>query len=680
MSRVPEPEPEPEPQPSPTRSRSPSRHAPRTPGSAGGASAAAATPQLTPRLHSGIKMHSAIKMGGSGGSPAGTPASWASPVASESSSIFHTPFLDGGDRSVARAVLSSRRGGTLVRPPPGLSPGLSRPSSVSRALNSTARTGSRPGPRLEGPRPIRPREREALLACALAGRSADGGDEDAASSSWRHQRLWSESNLMQLSNCAAVLARDGRVVAAATFAVCDLATAATLHTGLDASTVLRLGVTVASAAADEYHPQARVCLRSAVRQHEAQGVMLSVVLPCPALTDEDLAALGFSAAESGVSEYALLRSDAEMFYRRGEPSDGVVVSLLEDAPGDGVLRALHWVHASERSTANQLTRNLAQTRRVHTLPSTFTKIARKRAELVAYLVCRYPAELADGGFGPLVFLEGGGDELALGMLIRDALLERRQEPGTPTLAGAGTPRAGEDEPLAAVGYGYSQPTALGNVLEIARENMLAVGDERRRVLQSCTHHIRISQPVEALRSLAVAGALGSRNSTGTTLYDSGVEEFSLTVFDEDDAACGGDISGTLISFRRSHSTTPPTGGEGLPEPPPLPLCLGVSAVLPPPAPPGAPPAASSPARNLVGLQCVSDADSATAYVGEADGSAIGLGAGIGAALVDEPELSYVDESRSQISLSVSALGRQVEDMGARVATWSAAKAPRPAVQ
>jgi hypothetical protein len=77
---------------------------------------------------------------------------------------------------------------------------------------------------------------------------------------------------------------------------------------------------------------------------------------------------------------------------------------------------------------------------------------------------------------------------------------------------------------------------------------------------------------------------------------------------------------------------------------------------------------------------VSDADSATAYVGEADGSAIGLGAGIGAALVDEPELSYVDESRSQISLSVSALGRQVEDMGARVATWSAAKAPRPAVQ
>ena len=445
--RVPEPEPEPEPEQSqlrrasPARSRSPSRHAPRTPGAAGvvrGTTSSSTPPRrLTPRLHgSGLKM---------GGSPAG---SWASPVVlDESLSIFHTPFLDGGDRSVARAVLSSRRvgGGGALGPPPGLlSP--ARPASVSRALNSTARAGSRPGPQLEGPRPIRPHERDALLACALAGRSGGDDGEDTASS-WRHQRLWSEANLMQLSNCAAVLARDGRVVAAATFAVCDLATAAALHTGPGASTALRLGVTVASAEAEEYRPQARLCLRSAVRQHEAQGVQISVVLPDAALADEELAALGFGAAESGVSEYALLHSDAEMFYRRGEPSDGVVISLLEDAPGDGVLRALRWLHASERSTANQITRNLAQTRRVHTLPSTFTKIARRESELVAYLVCRYPAELADGSFGPLLFLEGGGDELALGMLIRDALLERRQEPGTPTVAGAGTPRAGEDEPL-----------------------------------------------------------------------------------------------------------------------------------------------------------------------------------------------------------------------------------------
>ena len=89
--------------------------------------------------------------------------------------------------------------------------------------------------------------------------------------------------------------------------------------------------------------------------------------------------------------------------------------------------------------------------------------------------------------------------------------------------------------------------------------MLAVGDERR-VLRDCTHHIRISQPVEALRSLAAAGALGSRSS------DSGVQEFTLTVCDEDDEAFGGVVSGTLISFCRSYSsvsaTAPFAGADG----------------------------------------------------------------------------------------------------------------------
>jgi hypothetical protein len=590
--------------------------------------------------------------------------------------------------------------------------------------------------RLDGPRAIKPHEREALLSCVRASREGDDDDDggdDAGDERWRQQRLWSEANLMRLSNCAAILSRDGQVVAAAAFAVGELATAAVRHTGLGANTALRIGLTDACAAQPEYQHQARVCLRSAVRQQEAQNVLLSVLSPRgSSLGADNLAALGFSAAESGVYEYTLLRSDADRFHHQLDTSGGgVAISLLDEAPSDGVLRALHWLHAtSERSSASQLVRNLAQTRRVHTLPSTFTKIARRLSpssagsapsELVAYIVCQYPSVSLDGGsVKPLVLLEGGGDEVALAMLIRDALLERRRQPGTlrlPTSSADADGGVGEEEVVAAIAYGYSQPTALGNVL------LDHLGPQRRSVSDARgAHYIRISQPVELLRSLAAAGLLGSarcRSDDASAAGDGGghdassyagvhmppvlppaVTEFSLTVFDEDDAIFGG--GGLLISLRyqyldeidASHFSRQPADlqqqqqhtliavdshDRGWQTPAALPSCLNMDTAAAPPRE-----LRAELAHGVLGVECVRGSDpaepagaAATSYSG--DSSSYRMGGQFPAdelVQVDDDDDDDVFE-HSQPSLSVSALGRQVEEMGARIAHWSAAKAPAP---
>ena len=526
--------------------------------------------------------------------------------------------------------------------------------------------------RLEGPREIKPHERQQLLSCDRTGADeerhgwADSGPDQC---DW----LWSEANLASSDNCAAILSRDGRVVAAAAFSVCELATAAVRHTGSGEGTALRLGLTD-TRAAPSYNHQARLCLRAAIRQQETQGVLLSLLPPRAAgLGADELATLGFCATASGVDTYTLFRSDVEHFPRQPDANAfDIAISLLDAEPSDGVLRALHWLYADERSSANQVVRNLAQTRRVHTLPCTFTKIARRipapatrgvPAELVAYVVCQYPAELPDGTVRPLTVLEGSGERDALGMLIRDALLEHRQQPGAPRFEEWAQHGGGAVEPVAAVVHAGSRSSVLSSVL------LAKLGPER--VAGRGAHFARISQPVELLRTLAAAGMLGSAAHAAE-----GLVEFSLTLFDEDDVAISAgerEVPGTLICLRYVDSAALPTAQgtvgqasshaeelhdsvmliEGAPRA--LPTCLDPDVA-------GAMLSHERSKPNLLGLECVRGSDgplheSTHHYV---------------------DSTSYAHRDRSQPpSLSVSALGREVEAMGTRVSHWSAARPARP---
>lgn len=436
--------------------------------------------------------------------------------------------------------------------------------------------------------------------------------------------------MTSLENCAVMASRDGRVVAAAVFAVRELETRALNRTG----TTLRLGLTDTRSVRGYSH-QSHHCLRSVIRQQESQRVLLSILSSHAAeLGAGELAKLGFCATEN-VDTYTLLRSDADRFHYQPD----IVVSLLDTEPTDDVLQALQFLHGNERSPANYVVRNLAQTRRIHTLPSTFTKIARRvqapasvesgraPSDLAAYIICRYPAKLSDGTIRPLAVVEGCGEAAALGMLIRDALLERRQQPTAPRFENS--PQEGASDAATAVVHASSVPNTLGNLL------LVSLDQDQRRVSARGGQFVRISQPVELLRTLAGARMLGTAAHAVETQL-----EFSLTIYDEDDATVSDlerEVPGILVRLRYIDSTQMVVAQE------------------------------SAHHRQhaddlrrgpLLGIDCVRGDTGLDTSMNHHD--------------VDSSSEHYVEVSQPP-GLSVSALGREVEAMGTRVAHWSASR-------
>eukprot|EP01043_Picozoa_sp_COSAG02_P047655 COSAG02_NODE_4589_length_5184_cov_87.214749_4_plen_653_part_00 len=455
--------------------------------------------------------------------------------------------------------------------------------------------------RFEGPRRLKAHERQLVLRCGRIGeRYGWTTDSDPYQCEW----LWGESNL---DNCTAMVSRDGQVVSAAAFSVSELTMC---HTGTGDASTLRIGLTD-TRVAPSHDRQTWKCLRMAVREQRAQGVLLSLLRPRAAeLGAEELAAHGFFTIESSVEEYTLFKSDADGFYHQADATAiQIGISLLE--PTDDVLQALHLLHANERRSSNHVVRDMAQTRRVHALPSTFTKIARRvkaptlrgaTAEIIAYIICQHVAELPDGTVRPLTVLEGSGEPAALGMLLRDVLLEHRQQPDMPRFEALGQ-SGGAAEPVAAIVRISSQSTSLSRVL---REH---VGPDRQRVGPDAGF-ARISEPVELLRVLGAAGVLGSAARSRELV------EFSLKLIDEDDIAIAAgkrEVPGTLVCLRYVDSTA-----------------LHVAQVR---------------GQNY---------DAITHYY-------------------DSPSEEYFEAP----SLSVSALGREVEAMGTRISHWSASRPTRP---
>lgn len=605
----------------------------------------------------------------------GTPASFTSPSAfgTPSSSAVWPAATVSPPRSAARSPRSPLMSQFPHRDQSSPALQASVYHTPAQQQSSLAQPTTGRATRLEGPREIRQHEHQQLLSCGRTGADEERHgwtDSDPCQCDW----LWSEANLASPDNCAAVLSRDGRVVAAAAFSVCELATPAERHTVMGEGTALLLGLTD-TRAEPAYHHQARLCLRAAIRQQEDQGVLLSLLPPRAAeLGADELATLGFCVTTSGVDTYKLFRSDVEHFHRQPDAKAfDINISLLDAEPSDGVLRALHWLRADEHSSAIQLVRNLAHTRRVHTLPSTFTKVARRipapaargvPAELVAYIICQYPTKLPDGTVRPLTVLEGSGEHDALGMLIRDALLEHRQQPGVPRYEEWAQQGGGAVEPVAAIVHASSQSSALSSVL------LGKLGPDRRSVSARGAHFARISQPVELLRTLAAAGLLGSAAHAAE-----GLVEFSLTLFDEDDVAISAGerkVPGTLICLRYVESAGLPTAqdveqksshAEDLHDS--VRLIEGAPLALPTfldPDVAGAmlPHERSKP--NLLGLECVRGSD------GPLHASTHHY--------VNSTSYAYRDRSQPP-SLSVSALGREVEAMGTRVSNWSAARPLRP---